>query len=119
VTIEEFSEEVCNNIELPDGRKEFDPFTLMILMTAIGTVVSHYVEKWLDKCEHKTIRNPTPAQRIRLRLRVEAVFLVKAPKLMTRYSKPVTDAILKTLASKTDDQVGAALAGFGQSLGIE
>ncbi len=59
--IESLTDRTLSNLDQP--RVSFDPLTLAILLAVVGAVIQHYVERCLDRLDHKTLTVPSLMQR--------------------------------------------------------
>ena len=109
---------------LTGGKARFDPITLLILSTIISTVIGHYLERWLERCEAKSIRQPGWWARYRLRGRIRDAFTdvhtqktlwlrtgvhVDGKAMDREYGDEVHAALLAMAAELTDEQIQATL----------
>ena len=107
---------------LPADRARFDPITLILIGALISSVVAHFVEEGLAKCEHKAIRNPGMFTRWKLRrairshwsdpsvARAAVIPGVNAAALDRMYGDDVYAALVATVATLTDAEIDALRA---------
>jgi hypothetical protein len=118
--IDGFAQEVVDRIEADDAADpgvRFDPITLMILFAIVGTVISHYVAKWLEGCDRASIRRPNFWQRHRLRQRIyRELAASERPELAQTAVVPIQRAILGALEARDEHEIGLALATMRQAV---
>lgn len=88
---------------------EFDPVTITILLAVLGAIITHYVEKCLDKIDHKTVTAPTRAERAQLR--IKCVLVATQKRAGWRVAMQAYDALLKTGAGMTEADLAGLKAG--------
>ena len=97
---------------LPGGSARLDPITLIILGAILSTVIARYLSRAMDKCEHKSIRNPGFIARWQLRRAVRAGW--RSPEVAAAVGNPSysPDALDRAYG----DDVHAALLRMAGSL---
>lgn len=99
--IESLTDRTLSNLDQP--KATFDPLTLAILLAVVGAVVQHYVERCLDRLDHKTLNAPNLMQRGNLWL--NCLWAAKKHGGAREHAQLAYDALLKTGATMTANDV--------------